>query len=421
MKKLLYLIVIAAFALLSSCNENEKTDDVFSTKTPEQKKADLEQSGLNMVNELKKIETEPAYEANSAFASFLTTSGFFKNKFKTNTPQNQIGFVAVYALRDYKTKGPESVFKNIKTAIMEEPETLEDEFNELVGIYNWDIDTKDWVYTKTGDKIIFNFPSTDDGTINNASYSIFYQSYFIDFDDQKIEYPKNLSSSLVVDNTTIQSLTFESQVDNNNIPSNLSLTLTLGSFSFNVQATNNFSTFEGQYSLTNDENVLVKIIVGAQGKWDFDYAEQKYENKEITDIVETANVYAQFIDIKLVGNADINAMDYKINELMNRDIDNIDEEEAAFKELAEIVNKNTSLSVRYVSTNQIIAKVILDYTIETDEWDNTQWVQPQLFMVFDEDGSKQSLEYYFETGFEDFINEVENWIDELRVRYGEIL
>ncbi len=59
----------------------------------------------------------------------------------------------------------------------EDPETIQEVYDELVGIYEWNSNSYDWDYTDAGDKIVFMFPSEQDGTSNNAKYTVSYTGY----------------------------------------------------------------------------------------------------------------------------------------------------------------------------------------------------------------------------------------------------
>jgi len=463
MKLQSYLLIvgIAVAAVLTSCKEDE-TGDKFSPLTPEQSKAKIEDSGVQMLDEVKLMEQEPAMQANIAFLTYLSDGNINSSNtsLKVNL-QKTIAFAPIFASANYSQTGMKGMLKSIQVNPADDPETFQQLYNQLVGIYAWNSEMGDWDYTQTGDVILFQFPSTQDGTVNNASYTVSYTGYTgpNPIDNYDGDLPQNVTTELKVDNATILTYTVDVAYDGNGYPTSIETTLTMGTWVWYAMASNTGNTkFKTEFSFKHGDTILLKLTLDASGNWNQDNidANTRYyvsvwneNNWEWQEIEVTKNDEYEYSDVKIQkvvtnGNASFQAMNVKITGSINVEkladaMDQIDtsydwetQQEQINNAQVKAINDNVTLSVRYADSDEIIAMVEAypvseDYSYDIyyydGEWHDTPKTITETDYWFDmrfvyADGSKVDAATYFGEGFDSLTQEITDYLDELNQKYG---
>ncbi len=465
MKKLLYSAVIATLVIFSSCDKNDSGDDnTFSVLTDEQNKENIEESGQELLTEMQILENEPAIETNAALVSFLDRSDPFEEEGQMIILQKTIAFSSVYASSEIEKQGTDGLMKSMLINPTEEPETIQEVYDDIVGVYSWNSTLIDWDYVKTGDKIVFEFPATENGTTNNASYTVSYSGYTgtNPIEDYDGDLPQNVIAELAVDNTTISKLTVDATYDSNGYPNSISTDFSIGQFVISASISNNNTSASTKFSFTHADKILLKLELSAKGNWtetnienntkyykelynngnweyieitkeeyDSNFEDYTYEEVDVHKVVEQGNASFQLLNLKIVG--DINTRDFGEKVIEIEDLYK-DQEELEVNAIAEAMNEYINLSLRYADNNHIIAMVEAYPVSKEDTY--TNWVYNEVTQTYDTyevtetyydielrfvfaDGSPVDFETYFGDDLEDLFTDLEEYLDELDTTYGK--
>lgn len=461
---------IVAFAIMAtSCEKDDDNPDegTFSPLTVEQNKENIETDGIKMLDEIKDLENEPAIEASASFIYFMDNAS--GDNFKKVDVRNTIAFSPIYAAADFDETGMKGMLKSVQVNPAEDPETIQAMYDSLVGVYDWNPTVGDWDYTQTGTIILFNFPATETGTTNNASYSASYVGYtgVNPIDDYDGDLPQNVATSLKVDGNEISALTVDVVYNSDGIPTSIETTFTLGAFEWYASASNaNNAAFATEVSFKHSGDIILKFTLDAAGNWSEANVEANYEvvyygewydqntgewhYKEISEseigdyeyywseeefdihkVIKNGNASFQAMNMKIVGAIDVE----NFGTLMISIDDQYDwdtQEEEMIDAQVDALNQYVSLSLRYADNDEIIALVEAYPISEEYIWINYEWNEAtgeytevevtemdywiDFRFVF-ADGSKVDAETYFSEGFDDLINQFEDYLTELENTY----
>ena len=471
-RNFLFYGVFALAFVFTSCEDDPKDEGgSYSTIPVEQHKTNIEDAGFDMFDEVKAMEDEPAVQANISLAGLLDNSNPFSGSdYKKGKLKQTIAFAPVFAVSDIEGSGVVGIAKSIAINPAEDPETIQEVFDELVGIYDWNFTTEDWDYAQTGDDIVFNFPSEQDGTVNNASYTVSYTGYTgpNPIEEYNGDLPQRVSAILNVDNAEVSGLVFNAAYNSEGYPTSVDVTFSLGSYVWYAMASNeNNAKFDTEVSFKNGDNILLKFILDATGNWSVDNIEDNFEvtywvgywdedtnrwiEEEIaeSELDQYENTWSQeeFFIHKVIknGNASFQAMNLVVKGAMDiegfgdkmKEIDETydwDQEEDMVAEEVKAINEYINLSLRYADTDDIIA-IVEAYPVEneytyydyvyneaTGDWTEVEVTETDYWFdmrfIFADD-SAVDFETYFEDVFEDLITELENWADGLEETYGK--
>ncbi len=465
MKKLIFYLFIGTVFFAVSCTEKVPADDnTFSAKSVEENKQSIETSGIEMINEMQDMEQEPAMQANIAMVTFMGTSDPFEGNSGLNKKvvlSRTIAFAPVFASANYSETGVEGMLKSIQANPLEgDPETIQELYDLLVGVYSWNATTETWDYSDTGTIIKFEFPSTQDGIVNNATYTVSYTGYTgpNPIDDYTGDLPQNVAAELKVDETSVMSFVVDIAYNASGYPTSIESTLTLGEWVWYAMASNtNNAAFATEFSFKHANKILLRFTLDAAGNWSKENIEANttyykevwneagwyweevevskdepydYSNTDVHKVINNGNASFQAMDLKIVGSIDVlnfgNEME-RIDEAYNWET----QEEQAVAAQVVAINKYVSLSLRYADNNEIIALVEAfpvseEYTYQEywydNEWHETPRTVTETNYWFDmrfvfADGSKVDAETYFGEGFDDLIDEFEAYMEDLENTY----
>ncbi|HEY3403381.1 MAG TPA: hypothetical protein VGK59_08350, partial [Ohtaekwangia sp.] len=171
-------VMLLAGTMLACSDDDEKANPnkpefptEFSGFTPEQNKANLEDNGIELINSIEELKDASGIEAMIAFGNHVSGSEGLDNL--EGGRKNGNG-TAIARLLAAFGEGKSSASQTLSGMRIAEDDfaSFEDEFNSAVGVYTYDKTNDTWSYTETGDKITFKFPSTEEGTSNNAEFSV---------------------------------------------------------------------------------------------------------------------------------------------------------------------------------------------------------------------------------------------------------
>lgn len=398
MKKQLFVLTAAAIVALSACkksnNGSTETPDDFSlpySNLPvEEQKKGLEKSGINFIDEITELPNVEAVNVIEHLAS-LNSPAIGENSFTK----------LVNAVVAAKQKQYDKVMEETGGVPVDPAETQA--LSDFFGVYNWNAQIADWDKVAATDRLELNFPASVNATSNNAKFVMTYKSsgiYFVEGSD-KVELPSEVTGKLTVG--TKELLTYKSTASykSDATPTATSSTLTLGAYVVSMSGSNNGTVAASDFSIKKGE----KVLIASSSKVDGNTGSIS-GNESTTDIVNNANTTFQVMNLKIAGKVDVKTLSKVENNVYS---------EAAAKKFAEAVNANSALVAINTDDNTVFAKVkcYAKQGVEVSyEWDGTNWypketkVWKPAFKLQFKDGSLMEVGTYFETGFDNFIDKL---------------
>jgi hypothetical protein len=450
------LAALAVFTLaVTSCSEKDEGDGVpFSQKSVEENKMVVENSAIEVaqtIDEMKDLETT---DAAVSLGNLLDKADPLESK--TNKKSKVSATIGVIAGIQTGDNSIHDIFTVMKSSgeLGEDPETLQEIWDEVIGTYSWNAETMTWDYAENADKVVFEFPSTDGGMSNDAALTVSNYAGIYTSNPLEAEYsgdlPASLNMDLKVGSKTLIDYVFSAEYNSDGVPTKVASDLTFESFMFTVDLTNSNTEVSANYKFTHGEKTIMEIAGSAQGDFsnanieantetytdtwtwtDYVYNENtgRYEEVEVTEtdeweevhgeeIARSANAKFQVVDIAIMGEVNIKALVDELDQIYPDDYwdqEDFDEKAAVDKE-AEVINKYLNLYAVNVVANEKIAEAeayVVQETYGGDYYD--YWVDLRLKFG---DGSFVDMDTYMEEGFEDFIKEINAMITELNGEYN---
>lgn len=448
MKKLILLFLIPGL-FLASCDKENDTAEKFSTRSVEENKALVEESGVEFVEAMQRMEE---LESITVMQNFSDLNSSIASKVATGENSKVLStFDALISAARGRTS-LNTVFDamaspgELKSV---DPETLEDYWNESLGTYSWNRNLGEWEYTAGGDEIIWLFPSSETSLTNDASLTFSdYEGVVISNpleDDYAGDLPASLHVELNVGSDVLMTYVFAAEYNTDGVPGMIASDLTVETFKFEIDFTNNASKVSVNYKLLEGDNTIIDLGVAGEG----DFTEANYDantetytdtytyedyvynaetgqyetvivteteewtETEFEEILNSANAHFQILNIALRGDINVKGL---VDEIRNLDEqgDNIEEEEY-YNALSEKINETLNLRLVNTTNNEIIAKAEAYVVNETFYTYEDYWID---FRLTFGDGSPVDMQTYFEEGFEDFVTEINELIQDINTDFG---
>jgi hypothetical protein len=445
MKKLYYAFLV--LALLGGCKKDKDSTDSdpnlvdtkYANKSVSQSKADIENTGISMVTEMKSLNQEKGMEAAVNLLSLLSDDE------SSMIAQSTLKSVANYQKNNDVTGLLSSLRKNESA-----PEIIEN-FKKVAGVYNYNFDTKELDSTEASTNIVIKFPASKtakDAKKLNGTLTIqrpeVLTGVFTYGDAEVKELPTLISFDIKVDGEAALSYSFVGKYDSKGIPSNITSTLTIGTFELKAALNYATSASDVNYSIKHGTKVIIDMGAGVNGNFDKTNIENAYHNEyriesrynwetnefeDYTDTVKVvdpdkilykANAHFQFMNIKISGQIDFKDLYVNQKAISDKVDNNTITKDEGDKQLVDLINKDAALIVVYANDNTMIAKTEAYLRVDNNVDDmgssySNKYVDIQ--MVF-ADKSKNSLDAYFKEGFSDFVSETNSFITDLNSKYG---
>jgi hypothetical protein len=393
---LLGLALFSSSVLLTSCKDDEvkKEESEFEVPTTyselsvEQNKANLEDNGVELVNNLTEFKNTAGIQSTISFSDVLNSAEFSGGRKDMNSNKAIFAIKKLASFAKNKKSGSD-IFTGLR-AQEGEPSSAQELFDELVGTYTYNKTTNTWDETATTGKIIFKFPSTKTGSTNNAEFVIYdYAGVVIPNvtigDDYTGDLPTSLKADLKVDGTVQLSYTFAASYNNSGEPTSISTAITIGPFKLSFEAKNTTTVVSADYALTHSGKNLISFGAAANGNFTTGNLETS-ENPG--DVATSASAYFQLLNIKFAGDVNIKAL-----------ADGLEGSPPASQSV-KLLNDNYKLSVFYADSKKLIART--EFYVATDGLD--EYADVRLIFA---DGSKADLETYTDVGFQEIQDALE--------------
>ncbi|HEX2921232.1 MAG TPA: hypothetical protein VHO50_08720 [Bacteroidales bacterium] len=433
MKKLIAVCFVACF-VFASCDKDETTSEKFSTQTVEQNKAIVEESGVQFVQSMNRMESLQSIDVMMSFGNL----GIPGSK---GTVQNIPTMDAILNV----AKGNATIGNVFSAMSSPDPQIL---WQGVLGTYTWSKILHQWIFVAGGTKAIFLFPSSESALTNDATLTLsnFTSTTITDPMDPDLpsKFPASLNIELKKGDNALMSYAFSATYNANGIPSMIASDLTLETFKWEVDLTNNSSEVSVNYKLSESSKVVLDLGMGGKGNFtvenydantktmsetytytDYEYnpitqdwdehevtATDTWEETEFEEIINSANAHFQLFNVVLRGDINIKAF---MDQMRTLDANETIQEDAYFKAMADEINKNLNLRLVNAANNEIMAKAEAYVTHQVYNWGDDYDVD---FRLTFGDGSLADVETYFNQGFADFITAVNDLISDINTDFG---
>lgn len=400
MKKTFLLIssVITLLCTLNSCGSSTNSNDLdldktlkFSTQTVEQQKQNIQQNGIDLTTKIDALQNSKALIALQAFSKNSTGSPAFVKPFsqlKANLLTNKVSAL-------------ETFNQQMRTAAAVG--------DDIWGVWTWNPNKEDFDHVSSTTKTAtFLFPATENSKSNTGELKITYApSDVIAPNTNPVEYmPKSFSAVLKVDGVVAMDAEFSGSYKSDATPTNVTQTLVIEKYNWNLQLTNNDKDVSAKYTFNYDSDVLLKYEVGASGSLT---AKAIEASNGLSDILTSGAMYFQVMDIAFLGGInDFKGFTNEMNAIQDTNT------KSSYDSEALIINKYLKMYGCFVKENLKFADVqfyVLDNSYSY-YWDNQKYteysysVEPRFVLS---DGSLVTIENFVKTGFEDLITKLQSY------------
>ena len=393
MKKTIFKISVLALcaSLTFTACKKDKDDDKngevkLSEKTVEENKADLQQAGINLSNELKAMQDSKAMDA------LLQLANLQKN-----------GELKDYALKstdvDAKLKG------------YEVPDELSETITEMSGVWEWNATDKEFVKKSDAkDAVTYKFPYDANSSSNNCEVNA------------KVEYASNVKNmpgkvncSLKIDGKELLNISYVGSFTNEGYPTSIVETMKIDDFSLSTEYTRSNSKLSVSISFLHGKTTLLNCTNSIEGSLtdeniDKLFADSDEEGGDDTEdydfmasVISKATISTQVMNFKFVGSVATKSLAELAKKIDNK-------AEVASKEevenLVKSANDAIDCYVVNVSDNTKIASVKL-FVVKDEYAETAESYNAEPMLVFP-DETKMTFEDYFKTGFDEVGNAFED-------------
>jgi hypothetical protein len=410
-------------------SNEEETGAEFPTEyadlSVEENKSKLEDNGIEFANSVEALKNSSGIETSIAFSNFASDGDLAVGR-KSSLPI----FDLVNNLKDFgrSSKPVDKTLAGMRTS--EDIESIQTAFNNAAGTYTYNSQEQVWdsVPAAGSGKIVFKFPSKENGTTNNAEYTIYdYKGVNVSnsavSEDYPGEYPAGLKIDLTIDGQKKLEYTFAAGYNSKGEPTSLTISVKVDAFVLAYEVSNDGTKASVKYSLKENDKNLYVLGADAEGNFNTTSIENSSGGD---DVVNNGTIYFQILNIKFSGEIDVKTMMTGLKAIPNME-DDLEEEKAE----AAVWNANTKMVVFYADSKKKIAdgEVVAITKTETYTYRNCEWVDEiqdwycedevytneyntkDLQLVFF-DESRMSIETFVESGFGTLTEKLEELLGE---------
>lgn len=402
-KNLLFVLSGIVFTFLLSACDDKNSNDLdenlaFSKLSVEEQKQKIEQNGIDMANAMDGMSDTKAMQAIMHFNMLNEEDDVYYS--------NSISYFAKSV-----SKKPEfALQKAIKKSLSDD----ESEWGE----FTYDFSTGEFKKTANyTNKIVYKFPADSLSTTNNAVFTLNYTESDVLMPDSETYFPASIVCSLAINGKAVLSGSFTASYKNDYTPTSVKETLIIDNYSILSSISNDTKKLTQSFEIKKDNKTIIKNESELQGKLTIDDA-QNNPNESLESFV----VSMQLMNIAIKGGST------KLSDLIS-EINSIDDETLSDQQYMEqeaaILNKYMVCYAYFTDDKTKFADVEF-YVIENEttepvfNWETYEYtyetvmeyeLAPRLVLS---DGSKMSIEEYFETGFDDLADEIEDLLNSLK-------
>jgi len=433
-----FILALSASVAFTSCNKDNTgipdKDPKFSKLSAEENKAELEKAGVALIDEMSGL-TET--EAMLAAENLQNISGDSQAK----SAVAGVGIIKALANADNNAT-------SLKKFMADTP--LSDEIDSIEGIYTWNASIKDFEKEPANNKVVFKFPYTETGTVNDCEFTAEATIVAVNGELTDLaEAPSSLTATLVVKGNEAASYTLTAAYNDKGIPSDIATELKLGTYSWKFTASQNSSSVNNDFKFAHGSKTLINYGFSVGGNLDMTDV-QEYADKldamddyvegtisEAGTLIQDVKLWYQIMDIKLIETANTKDLASKLDAIYTK-YETVDyateaERDAADKasqtELVSLLNSDAlNVYLMYVEDNRKIADVSFylkeyedtyyDWYLEKDVTDTYYDIAPQF--VFGKKDSPVDAEAYLNDGFDELDKAMQDMADEMIAMFPDL-
>ncbi|SHG48594.1 hypothetical protein SAMN04488109_0479 [Chryseolinea serpens] len=416
------IVAASVFVGCSKNDDNEKTNEPefptqYSELTVEQNKSNLEDNGVSLVNSMTTLKNASGIQTSIAFSKYLDGSTLPSNIGGRVGDNGGVRLLQMLASFGQGKTTPAKTLSGLRVAT-DGFESFQAEYADVVGVYTYSKANDTWTYEKTGDKIVFKFPSTEAGTVNNAEYSVYGLETVtitsdLGGDNYTGDYPTALKADLTIDGAKHMGYAFSASYNSKGDPSAVSISLSIDSYTLAYEVSNSATEAKFDYSLKDGDKMLFGYGIRGTGNFSSTAVEG---SQNVGDVLTTATAYFQIMNIKFSGEVNAKAL-----------ADGMDAAPTIEEELA-LLNANYKLIVFYDDSKQKIAES--EFYITDEEYTEGEWIWNEGTQNYDyvettktkkalevrlifADGTKSDLATYTDVGFDEIKDSLDAFIEDV--------
>jgi hypothetical protein len=440
MRNLLFILLVGSLTI-TSCKKDEAKNDVnipdtkfedvdYGTASIDQNKEKLDNSGSEFVTEISSLKDEEAISVVMSFMNRMNGSSSIAGASKLPVIKSML------ALKNIKQGGDfNQLTKSLTVKISEDPTSIQDAYDQLKGVYEWDAVEETFVNTGSASNIQFKFPATEGGSINNAVLTIKdYSGYTpsTPIEGYEGDLPTRLNADLKVDGTVVMAYTFSASYKSNGEPEIVTTSLSVGEFKLTIALKNTTTEVGYRYLFEKGTTILFDMaanVIGDFTKENIEAVSTDDNSAEVKALLDEANAYIQVMNVKIAGKVNFDGLIDDMNAISEIAPDSI-----AMAQSATALNDNAQLIVFFTDTKEKIADAKA-YSFMTSDtyydyiWNSETLTYDQVLvtennaemgMMFEfADGTSMTAETFFTEGFTKVQNDFDNLMSELEAEYGK--
>lgn len=428
MKKTLLIGLLVVTAIFTGCNKGEEDEPL----TESDNKAMIQDIGVEFVNEMSAMQDLESVSVLTSLGSKLTSledDEEFPDKAHLNNSAVTRITKSITAVAYQKTSAKRFGKYTTKVALdknEDDYESLEELFDDNTGTYSWNSDIEDFDFEdNSDDEVIFEFPSEEDGTTNNAvltlsNYTSVQVSNPIE-EEYEGDLPTSLDVTLTVDGTELIAYGFEIDYTNEGYPETVNTQLDIEGYSLAVSTTHTNTKVSSSVSYKHDSKVLIATTYELNGNFSDSNLEENEELEDPTEVITDGSFTLTLLDLKFSADLDFAALYDETEDLegyYDPYYDDVRPDlEGNAEKLESALNESGSLKATYVSTGKTAADVEFYTFLDGDDEYGDEWIEIGARMIF-EDGSKVDVEDFLESGFDGLESSLNDLIDDINSELG---
>lgn len=404
MKKFYLLALCSTLLINFSCGSNDDDTDTSSALTIEEGKKELEDNTIELLNKIESFKNNNALNEIVELAEYLSSKNALKSSsFKKKTLKT------LSNISEIKNSNNDVVIFNAKQATTFIAKTsLNDDFNNEKGIYNWNPQTQEFDKTGISDDIIYNI------NYNNGKNAVFS---FTDFNTDNAgsnnneEVPTLAKANLKINGTVVFSQDYSATFQSGQlIPIKIDNTTTIGGFSLVTTYSNsNNSTIKQnfEFKLSNDIIIGYKLVTNGNFNNDAD--------GDVEEVLDNVNLTFQFLNAALTIDAKDTDFDSNKDLTIEQQIDLLN---SNINAQLNINNKSIAKS-NFYKDQDTYTKYI--YNSNAQQWEEVLITEDIVNVRFlFEDGTTNDIDTYFEGSFTSIEDKFETVFDAYEDLFSDI-
>ncbi len=389
---------------MAACSDKKKNEETYSTLTIEQHKEKFVDSGLEVVNDLKDLSNLSGIHALNDFFILWDDQPKSAPIYLSHLKSLSAFSKQENGLMLKATRGEEYLFS--------------EDYDDIKGVYTFNASTREFEKTP-GEDIICKFPIGDsesnNGELSLTNLEFITKTYSIQ-EGATVEQPTSFKVILKGGTAQLMAFDFAAAYDSKGFPTSISEIFTIDAFEVKTLIVRSNSEISFNQSFKKSNINIFSSSFTSKGDYAYDniVGHEDLDNPMDQTILTAANAHIAVGNYKIEGVVDFSGFSNSMSDLESNETIT---DEAYFKKMADSLNKNVKLYLKYVDNNQIIAKNEFYAYEEMDaDWDEMGW-DVSTKMKFSDDSEMDGS--FFDTGIDELITAVDDLFEDMDDSYGE--